>query len=301
MTDRTDIEELRKAYVAELTEVRRARPRPLTARRAAESLTPALTEEDLDAMLVGADTFETAVRLLLDILADEAASPEHKVTAIERLGGATFQPVRFAPFHAEYVERLRELAVGEDRQLRFLALDRLTLDDDEVGKRLLRESLEGSRPPLVPPATATRFLARDEHGDAAPLFRELARTGSVRVREQALRALAADPESVELLATISSDKTERPKVRELAAMSLKANSPERFAQVARDLVLDEADDDRLRTAALSALAFTPEAADALDGEAFQEDLDRIRSGTSSRTLRTSIDRFARMRSEKPPE
>ena len=130
---------------------------------------------------------------------------------MERLGGAAFQPVRFAPFHAEFVERLRDLAVSDDKQLRYVALDRLTLDDDEVGKRLLRESLEGSRKPLVPPATATRFLARDEHGDAAPLFRELALTGSARVREEALRALAADPESVDLLAAISADKTERPR------------------------------------------------------------------------------------------
>ena len=51
------------------------------------------------------------------------------------------------------------------------------------------------------------------------------------------------PESVELLATISSDKTERTAVRELAAMSLKAASPTRFADVARDIVLDEQEDD----------------------------------------------------------
>ncbi|MCD2443370.1 tyrosinase family protein [Agromyces sp. SYSU K20354] len=301
MTDETDIEELRKAYVAELAEVRRARPRPLTARRAAEALTPELTEAKLEAMLLDADTFDTAVRLLLDLLADETAAVEHRLTALERLGGAAFQPMRFAPFRAEFVERLRELAVSHDKQLRYLALDRLTLDDDEVGKRLLRESLEGTRAQLVPPATATRFLARDEHGDAAPLFRELARTGSARVREEALRALAADPESVELLATISTDKAERPKVRELAAMSLKANSPERFAHVAHDLVLDEEEDDKLRSAALSALAFTSEAADALDNEAFQADLDHMKDGTTSRTLLTSIDRFAKTRGQKPPE
>lgn len=301
MTDETDVEQLRKAYVADLREVRRAQPRPLTARRAAESLTPELTEEKLETMLVGADTFETAVRLLLDLLADEHAAPQHKMIAVERLGGAAFQPVRFAPFRAEFVERLRELALSPDKQLRYVALDRLTLEDDEVGKRLLRESLEGTRAQLVPPATATRLLARDDHGDAAPLFRDLARTGSARVREEALRALAADPESVDLLETISYDKSERPHLREIAAMSLKANSPERFARVARDLVLDEEDDDKLRTAALCALAFTPEAADAVDSQAFHDDLDRMKGATASRTLRTSIDRFAQMRAQKPSE
>jgi hypothetical protein len=290
-----DIEDLRKAYVEEVTEERRARPKPLSARRVSAARSREMSDEQLETMLVDADTFETAVRLLLDILADETAPAEQKLRAIERLGGAAFQPVRFAPFHAEFVERLRELAVSDDKQLRFLALDRLTLDDDEVGKQLLRESLEGTRKALVPAATATRFLARDEHGDAAPLFRELARTGSARVREEALRALAADPESVDLLSEISTDKTERPKVRELAAMSLKAASPEAFAQVAHDLVIDDDEDDTLRTTALSALAFTPEAGDAVAGEAFDAHLDRIKGETSSRALRTSIDRFTKSR------
>ena len=136
------------------------------------------------------------------------AAPSRRATAINRLGAAAFQTERFAPFHAEFVERLRDLAVGDDKELRLLALDRLTLEDDEVGKGLLRESLEGSRAPLVPPATATRLLARDEHGDAVPLFRELAQSAPARVREEAVRALAFDPESADLLASISSDRSE---------------------------------------------------------------------------------------------
>lgn len=250
MSDDNDIEALRKSYVEELTEVRRATPKPRSARQVKAALTTEMTEGTLETNLVEADTFETAMRVLLDILADETAAPELKLTALERLGAATFQPVRFAPFHAEYLERLRELAVSDDKELRHMALDRLSLENDEVGQRLLRESLEGTRKPLVPAATAARMLARDEHGDAAPLFRELARTGSGRVREEALRALAADPESVELLATISTDKTERTAVRELAAMSLKAASPTRFADVARDIVLDDKEDMHLRTSAL---------------------------------------------------
>lgn len=301
MNDETDIEALRKAYREELREARRAQPPSLSARRVTESLAPDLSDEELDDMLVRADTFETAVRLLLDILADDAVGPERQLTAIERLGGATFQVVAFAPFRAEFIERLRELAESPDKRIRFAALDRLTLDDDEVGKQLVRESLDGTRSPLVPPATATRFLARDEHGDAMPLFRELARTASPRVREEAVRALAVDPESVDLLATISADKTEGPKVRELAAMSLKANSPERFAEVARELVLDEDDDDQLRNAALSALAYTAEAAEAIDSDAFGEDLNRMKDATTSRTLRASIDRFTETHTQKSDE
>ena len=301
MSDETDIEGLRKAFVTELTQERRARPKARTARQVEASRSAEMTEQDLEQVLLDAETFESTARLLLDILGDESAALSLRLIALERLGGAAFQPVRFAPFHAEFVERLRDLAESDHKELRHMALDRLSLDNDEVGQRLLKESLGGTRKPLVPAATAARFLARDEHGDSAPLFRDLARTGGARVREQALRALATDPGSVELLASISSDKTERTAVRELAAMSLKAASPERFADVARDMVLDESEDEHLRTTALSAMAFTPGAGDVVDDDRFRENLERIKGETASRSLKTSIDRFTEAREPKAPE
>ncbi len=149
------IEELRKAYRAEVEDARQDRKAtPVTVRTVRETVPADLTEAMLDQMLVDADTFETAVRLSLHVLGDEAAAPAVRLTALLRLGGAAFQPVAFAPFHAEYVERLREVAVGDDRELRMTALDRLTLMDDEVGQRLLRESLAGRRKPLLSAASA---------------------------------------------------------------------------------------------------------------------------------------------------
>jgi hypothetical protein len=287
-----DIEALRKAYVAEVGDERRSQQAPRVTARMVHDAAPAqLSEAELDRMLVDADTFETAARLSLDVLGDDGAAPNVRLMALQRLGGAAFQPVAFAPFHAEYIERLREVAVAGDKELRAMALDQLTLMNDEVGQRLVRESLAGTRKPLVSAASAARMLARDEHGAGAPLLRELARTGAPRVREQAVRALATDPKSVDLLASISSDKSERTTVRELAAMSLKASSPARFADVARNLVLDEDEDDRLRTMALSAITVTPEATEALDLPSFNAELGRVRTAAASRSLRTSIDRF----------
>src|SRR3954452_22188611 len=125
MTDQPDIEALRRAYVAEVTAVRRAQPKPRTDRQVAASLSPDMSQEDLEAILVEADTFEAAMTLLLDILGDPSASKDLRMTALERLGAATFQPVRFAPFHAEYIDKLRALAVTDDPELRHMALDRL--------------------------------------------------------------------------------------------------------------------------------------------------------------------------------
>jgi len=296
----SDIEALRKALVDQVAGDRRAGSTPT----GGVSFTRGITVPS-DGLLGDEaeepETFESAMRVLLGVLADDAVPAQQKATAINRLGAAAFQTERFAPFHAEFVERLRDLAVGDDKELRLLALDRLTLEDDEVGKGLLRESLEGSRAPLVPPATATRLLARDEHGDAVPLFRELARSAPAHVREEAVRALAFDPESADLLASISSDRSEPNKVRELAGLSLKAVAPERFAQVARDVVLDDDEDDRHRTATLSTLTVTPEAAAAPGADAFRDELDRVKERSSSRALKSSIDRFAQARAPRTSE
>jgi len=299
MTD-SDIEALRKAFVEEVTGSRRAGSAPaggVSFTRGIALPSDGLLGEEAEAPV----TFESAMRVLLDLLADEAAPAEQKVIAIDRLGAAAFHPDRFGPFHAEFIERLRDLAVDRDDELRLLALDRLTLEDDEVGKRILRESIEGSRAPLVPSETATRLLARDEHGDAVPLFRVLAQNGPVRVREEAVRALASDPESADLLASICADRAEPNRIRELAGLSLKAVAPERFAEVARDVILDDEEDDRLRTATLSALAVTPEATAAAGADAFDDDLARLKERSSSRALRSSIDRYAQSRSTKKAE
>src|SRR5437868_3165809 len=94
-----------------------------------------MTESELEKTLVETDTFEDAVRLLLDILADESAPPRLRLTALQRLGAATFQPVRFAAFRAEFLERLRQLAESPHKELRLAALDRLSLVKDDVGQR----------------------------------------------------------------------------------------------------------------------------------------------------------------------
>ena len=295
----SDIEALRKAFVEEVAGSRRAGSDPSGGVSFTRGITPSdglLGDEPAEP-----ETFESAMPVLLDVLADETAPTEQRATAIDRLGAAAFQPERFAPFHAEYIERLRDLAVGDDKQLRLRALDRLTLEDDEVGKRLLRESLEGTRPALVPLATATRLLARDEHGDAVPLFRELAQSAPARVREEAVRALSSDPESADLLASICADRSEPNRVRELAGLSLKTLAPERFAAIARDLVLDDDEDDRFRTATMSALTVTPEAAAAAAVGGFHDDLDRLKERSSSRALKSSIDRFAEARESKTSE
>lgn len=283
MSDPVDIDDLHRKYLDDLAEV--------SAQGGGASLDESwgTATRRLDP-----ESFDDTVRTLLDVLSNEEATTDERLIALQGLATGAFQPRAFAPFHAEYVEALRRVAEGPDKDVRLAALDQLTLLDDPEGQRMLRDSLERPRNLLVPDATAVRLLARNDHGDTAPLLRDLARSGSQRVRVEAVRALASDPESTELLAQISTDRGEKTALRQSAALSLKALSPDRFAAVATSVVLDDDDDDRLRTVALSAMTHTAAVNDAAGGAAaLVDDLRDVAAKTSSRALRSEITRFTR--------
>ncbi|MEA3065895.1 MAG: hypothetical protein QOJ27_2347, partial [Sphingomonadales bacterium] len=232
-------------------------------------------------------------RVLLDILADPRLGPLSRLAAMRQLGAAQFHPVRFAPFHAEFIDRLRKAALDDDADIRTAVLDRLTLTNDPEAQRLLREGLENAGKSLVSTAKAIQLLARDDHGSGLTIFRDLAAKGSGKVREEALRALVGDAESTSLFERLAADKDEDGSIRHIAMTNLRNVSVERFAEVARKVVLDHDDDDKLRAAAVSAIAHTSEVAKAVVTPHFANALESIASITKSRALKSSIGQFAR--------
>ena len=244
------------------------------------------------------ETYPTTVRTLLDILADKNLGTVARLAALRQLGSAEFHVVRFAPFHAEFIGLLRTLAVDDDREVREAALERLTLTNDPEALKLLREGLQKLRKPLLPAAKAVQLLARDDHGSALPIFRELATKAAGRVREEALRALACDPKSASLFESLAADKNEKSPIRHIAAFNLKNTSADRFAKLARKLVLDDDDDDKLRAAAVSAITHTAAVADKVVTPRFAKALDALGSTTTSRALKSSIGRFSRLLGDK---
>lgn len=294
-----DIEAHRKQYLADLKS------------GSAEGLAPASAEsvaryaesdhreaakmcEMIAALPLDSDSYGTSVRTLLDILGNDTIDAASRLAALRQLGSAEFQPVEFAPFHAEYIALLRRLALDANKDIREAALERLTLTNDPEAQKLLREGLEKIRKPLVPAAKAVQLLARDDHGSAKPIFRVLAANATGKVREQALRALATDTKSAPLFEAIAANKDEKRSIRQIAAVNLKNTSATRFAKLARDLILDEQDDDKLKAAAVSAITHTGEVAAKLMTPRFASALASLGSATRSRALKSSINRFSKV-------
>jgi hypothetical protein len=100
-----------------------------------------------------------------------------------------------------------------------------------------------------------RMLGYDLHAEHYPILRKIVQESKQpTVRREALRVLAADSGSVDLMRTIAGDHQEDKQARATATMALQSLAPEEFAKVARDVVLDDTAHHDLRASVISALA-----------------------------------------------
>jgi hypothetical protein len=145
---------------------------------------------------------------------------------------------------------------------------------------------------LVPPGKAIQFLGYDVHAGHFPVLRKLAvESPDVEVRHEALRFLAADPESKEVLRSLMQDKSRDSRTRTLSAMGLQSLDPAAFSQQARQIVLDDSEDEDLRASCLGALAHFPEYRNVRSDAQFKEKVASLQSHAASEHLRSSAARF----------
>ncbi|MEX2697074.1 hypothetical protein [Rhizobium mongolense] len=292
-----DIEAHRKQYLEEIASSSDASPKATSAESIAAYVATGAPETETVCDMIARlplddDGFEATVRALLGMLGDTILETPVRMAAFSQLGAAEFRSARFAPFHADYIALLRRLAVDTDKQIRQAALERLALTNDAEAQKLLREGLQKVRKPLVPDAKAVQLLAADDHSGALQIFRELAVSGKGKTREQALRALAADKQSVPLFQEIATNKDEAGPLREIAVVNLKGTAPASFAEVARRVALDPDNSDRLRATAVSALAHAQGTGQTVS-DPLRQELNALHGATQSRALKSSIRRFTK--------
>jgi hypothetical protein len=248
--------------------------------------------ERIQRLTLQPDYFDESVRMLLAIAEESKLPVQVRVAAVQRLSAAKFLTNCFEPFHADFIEAMRRLATDASAKVREAALERLTLNGDQVAQKLIRESLAEGAKPLLRTEKAVQMLARDDHSSARPLFRELAEKGTGKIREEALRALGSDPRSAAMLEAVADDKKEAAPVRQSAADGLKAASPPRFAKLVAKQILDPDEDDKVRAAAASAVAHTQDIRDRLSKPKFAEAVTALGESTTSRVLRKSVRHLA---------
>jgi hypothetical protein len=223
---------------------------------------------------------------LLELLADASRPVDVRLEVLNLLQAISFRLPLFPDKRAGYLETLRSLVEDADAGLRRRVIGILAREKDEYVQRRLIDGLQGRERPLVPAAKAIQFLGYDVHADYFPMLREIIeRPPSQAAKKEAVRVLAADPSSADLLLSILKDKQERPDIRRLAAIALQSIRPEMFEEEARRIVMDDDEHDQLRAMSVTALNHFAEPGALAEDRELTDRVGQLRQETSSRQLR----------------
>jgi hypothetical protein len=268
-----DITEYRKRYETQLA-------KPIAADTEGPGL---LTEED----------FDSSIKKLLTTLRNESEPAEARKAALHALKTASFLGPNFAPYRADFLAALRDIAKPRtDAQLLEDALEVLAIEKDPLAQELLRRGLADPNAALVSPAKALQFLGYDDHAEVTGLAREAFRKATDHTtKEQALRLLASDPASAGLFASLLKDKSQPRAIRALSATGLNVLDPQAFAAVGRSIVTDDKDYEDIRATVLNALTLSADHQHLRHDPGFVERVKKFETNTSLRNLSSTAARF----------
>jgi hypothetical protein len=240
---------------------------------------------------LGEQNLEEQVLDLLATLQNRDEPVASRTAALEAVAALDFLGPRFAPFRAAYKDALRNVATDQPRELREQALELLAIGKDPYAQELLVKGLQEPNKALVPEAKAIQLLGYDDHAEVVPLAREVFERATGSAREEALRVLATDPESEQLLDRLLRDKSEKRSIRQLSASGLQSLNPDAFDETARKIVADDDDYNDIRATALAALAHGREARESSADPKLVETVQKAAESTRSRSIRSAARRF----------
>lgn len=194
-------------------------------------------------------------RAVLAIATDEAHHSSVRNAALSAAQSVTFDAQHFPALRPDYLRALRKLGEDADPELRQRALGMLMREGDAATEQRLLAGLDDPTQALLPPAKSLQLLSNQLHAETYVAARRIAgQRVDAEAREAALRLLAADATSTPLFERLIADKNESSELRRLAATALHQLAPETLQRLAREITLDDKDDESLRTSCLVALA-----------------------------------------------
>jgi hypothetical protein len=277
-----NVDDYRKAYTAEIEKEKQSAP--ATTMSASDRLRAA---DDPDALFKDIATFR-----------DSSQPTETRLAALQNIQTAVFSVSGFNRFRASFKDALRAVAEDKDQEMRTTALEVLAMNKDEFVRQLLLKGFDNPAEALVPVAKAVQLLAHDDHGVAIPIARKiLSGDYDVSAKVEALRALASDPGSKDLVAGILSNRALPQQLRSVSATTLRMIDPQRFEQLAQRLIVDPHEDDDVKANALGALDHLQGFSTKLNSD-FADKLSKLDLTGKSDDLRAAATRFLRARTPK---
>ena len=223
---------------------------------------------------------------LLDIVRDGTVPTDQRLGVLMLLQQISFRLVLFPAKRPGYLETLRSIVGDPDAELRRRAIGILAREKDEYIQRRLLEGLEGTSKALVPAAKAIQFLGYDVHAEHYPLLRKIVeKPPNQAAKKEAMRLLAADPSSEDLMLRILKDKDEKSDVRRLSAVALQSLAPAKVAAEALRMVADDDEDDALRALLLNTLTYFRDPATLTGDDELTRRVEQLQAESPSRQLK----------------
>ena len=253
---------------------------------------PALRASALRAIGPDMGNREESIDALLDLLKDQTQPREVRLGALKVLQMLAFISPLFLSKRPAFLAALRSIVEDADAAVRQAVIEVLALEKDEYVQRRLNEGLDDPSRALVSPEKAIQLLGQDVHAELYPRLREMIQNPpSPAAREEAVRLLAGDPESRELLVNLMRDKEEGLGIRSLSAAALQSVDPLEFTEQAKKIVLDDAEEEELRITGLTGLTHFEDRPSWAPDREFIEGLERLRSESASEPLKEAVDRY----------
>lgn len=219
---------------------------------------------------------------LTQMTVDKTLPDPLREAALKGLQANSFSSPTFLARRPAYLGALRALVDDDNKKLRETAIEYLAMNKDEYVQRRLLDGLESPKKKITKPELAVQYLAYDLHADHFPILRKLVQDPpNKKTRIEALRNLAADSESKDLLATTMADGAEDSEVRHLCAVGLQRLDPVGFDKSSARILRAAAEDAELKVALLNTKLHTPGA----EVPQIAADLEKVMKGAKGKALK----------------
>jgi len=233
-----------------------------------------------------------SIDLLLELLKDKAEPRQVRLAALQVLQMLAFTSPLFMSKRPEFLAALRSIVDDSDAQIRQAAIEVLALEKDEYVQRRLNEGLDNPSKALVNPEKAIQLLGQDVHAELYPRLRGIIQNPpNPAAREEAVRLLAGDPDSKDLLIELLRNKDEALNIRTLSAVALQSLNSSEFTAQAKQIVIDETEDESLRLTGLTGLTHFGDQPSLIPDREFLEGLERLRKESTSDQLKEAADKY----------
>lgn len=236
--------------------------------------------------------------MVINLLRDNSQPTELRLEALDVLQQNSFSSALFQLKRPAFMAALREVLDASDQTLREQALETLAQEKDEYAQRRILEGLQNPSKAIVPPAKAVQLLGYDIHAEYFPILREMVlKPPSAAAKREAIRLLAADPASKDLLLNILQDKKEARETRRVSAIALQSLSPADFQEQAKQIIMDEDEHADIRATSINALAHMPDQQSLRQDTDLDQRIKNLQSHSTSKEVKKSAARYLDLTSQ----